>query len=63
MISNELALNKEKTNVMIISKDITNRENFIIKIKDKEIKHSNNMIILGNKLNDKLNWDSMLTNG
>ena len=62
MNSNCLALNGEKTLIMIISKKKELKDNFKIEIQGKEIKHSTSVKILGNTLQDDLSWDKQVEN-
>ena len=56
-------MNQENTKVMIISKDKKIKNDFNINVNNKEIKHSPVVKILGYKVNEELNWDSMLLKG
>ena len=62
MNSNRLALNCEKTKIIIISKDREVRENFSVTIDNKEIRHSKSVMILGSTLDENLQWDHHVSN-
>ena len=56
MNANELSINKDKTNIMIIAIDKKKiRDEFNIRVNDKTIRHSNNIKVLRNTLNYRLN--------
>ena len=63
LINYRMAVNEDKTNIMIITKNKNVMKQFEIKIKDKSVKHSKTMTILGNTINDKLNWNNMTSVG
>ena len=56
--SNKLALNPEKTKVMIISKDKHAQENFQVTIHNKPVKHQPQLTILGNIFTPDLKWEN-----
>ena len=55
--SNKLALNPEKTKVMIITKNKNIQEKFEVTIHQKQVKHQNHLTILGNIFTPDLKWD------
>ena len=55
--SNLLALNPEKSRVMIVSKSKTEKENFRVNIHGKELHHEQSLNILGNIFTSDLTWD------
>ena len=55
--ANRLMLNKDKSQIMIITKDTNLRENFSIILDNKEIRHSRSVKILGNLINEDLSWE------
>ena len=55
--ANKLALNQEKSTIMIVTKNKNLRENFEIELGGKKVKHTKNIRILGNYLSDDLTWD------
>ena len=58
MDSNHLALNGDKTIIMIISKKKRElKENFKVEIQGQEIKHSRSVKILGNALDENFTWE------
>ena len=63
MDSNKLALNTDKTQLMLVSKDMNAKKDFAVEINGKIIKHNNKIKIVGNTINDSLNYESMLTEG
>ena len=63
MSSNKLAMNIPKTQVMILSSSNETKSSFSIKIGEKEIKHSETMKLIGNTINDQLNFDNMIIHG
>ena len=58
--ANRLALSKDKTQIMLISKDKNLKQNFKINLSGKEVKHRNNVKILGNMLDENLSWEGQL---
>ena len=60
MKNNRLSLNKEKTQVMLFTKNTNEKTNFKVMLNNKEIKHKNTVTILGNTLSDNLGWDNHL---
>ena len=52
--SNCLALNPDKSKVMLLTNKQTLKDNFNIQIGDKTIKHQNKLLILGNLVTDDL---------
>ena len=63
MDSNQLAVNVPKTKVLIVSNDKATKDDFKIKINDKEIVNSNEINVLGMKINNQLNWKATLVQG
>ena len=57
MKANKMALNPDKTTVMLIAKDNLSKHKFSVKICGGNIKHHRKVTILGNLLNDKLTCD------
>ena len=57
MSANKLALNVDKTKVMLITKKKHIKNEFEIKLAGKTIKHSTELKILGNTMSDELTWD------
>ena len=55
--SNKLALNPDKSRIMIISKDKEIKQNLSVEIWGKTLTHQPKLLILGNILNEDLNWD------
>ena len=62
MDANKLALNKDKSKILIISKDKNMKENFQVNLDGKIVKHSKNVTILGTVMSDNLTWDHHLEN-
>ena len=62
MEANKLALNSDKSQVMIISKDNEMKRNFSVTMNDKIIKHKDQITILGNTLSSSLTWEAHITN-
>ena len=60
--ANKLAINPDKTKVVVISKNQETKSNFKITLKGKEIKHSPEVKILGLKLSDDLMWERHVLN-
>ena len=56
-------LNAVKTKIMLITKDEKKKKDFKIVINNEEIKHSRKLKVVGNTINDCLNWNNMLTVG
>ena len=61
MDSNKLALNSDKSKIIIISKNNKTKENFQVTLQGKLIKHSPNVKILGTTLNQNLTWEQHMT--
>ena len=55
--ANELAINPEKTLVMLQTRDQRIKDNFSVELNGREIKHQSQIKILGNLLTDNLTWD------
>ena len=55
--ANKLALNPDKSKIMLFTKDNVYKENFSIDLKGKTKKHSTEMLILGNLMADSWTWD------
>ena len=55
--ANLLALNPEKSRIMIISHDREIKKNFEVKIGGKVLKHQTSLLVLGNLISDDLTWD------
>ena len=58
MISNKMAINPDKTTLMLITRDEKLKRDFEITIGGKVIKHKRNVTLLGNVMSDSLTWDS-----
>ena len=56
-LANKLALNQEKSLIMIVTKKAQLREHFEIQLGNKMIKHQKNVRILGNIMSEDLTWD------
>ena len=61
MDANRLALNADKTKIMIVSKQAKTKREFEIEIGDKIIKHSKQMKVLGTVIAEDLNFNKHLT--
>ena len=59
--ANLLAINPEKTLVMLQTKDQQVKDNFSITLNRKEIKHKTEIKVLGNLLTEDLTWDLHVT--
>ena len=57
MNSNLLALNPDKTKIMIISTDFNKKKNFKVEIGGKELHHQTSLKVLGNIIADDLSWE------
>ena len=57
MVSNRLAINTEKTKVMIFTKNTQSKKDFKLAIKGKQIVHQKHAVILGNTLAEDLSWN------
>ena len=57
MKANKLKLNPQKSQIMLFSEDQDLKKNFKITLNKKEIRHSPEMTVLGNKISDTLSWD------
>ena len=60
MNSNRLAINAEKSKILIVSKNKNMKETFQVQMDRKLIKHSKSVKILGTTMDDNLTWDSHL---
>ena len=61
MDSNLLALNGDKTKILLVTKNQATKDDFKIEIQGKTIKHSRSVKILGNTLDENLTWDEHIT--
>ena len=59
--ANRLALNPDKSMIMLNTKNAAEKETFSVVLKGKVVKHSSEMIVLGNLLSDQLTWDRHVT--
>ena len=57
MAANKMKLNSDKSQVLVVSKNKITRETFRVFLDNKEIKHSDEVVILGNKISSDLSWD------
>ena len=55
--ANLLALNPEKSKVMLITNKTEEKENFTITVRDKTLTHQKYLTVLGNVIADDLSWD------
>ena len=62
MANNKLALNQSKTKVMIVSRNNASKENFKVRLDNKDILHSSQATILGNRFSDNLDWGPHISN-
>ena len=60
-VANRLSLNKEKTQLMLISEDNKLKKSLELEFKGKVIRHKKKVKVLGNVLNENLNWDEMIS--
>ena len=58
--ANRLQLNKDKTQILIVSKNKTEYKNFSIKLDNKEVKNKTKVKILGNTMDQDLTWEDQL---
>ena len=58
--ANKLALNQDKTLIMLVTKNKDLRKNFQIELGGKRITHQKNVKILGNIFSEDLSWDNMI---
>ena len=58
IILNILALNAEKSQVMLVTNKKELKESFEVKLNGKNVKHKNEVIILGNTMSSTLTWDA-----
>ena len=56
--ANRLAINPEKTQIMLQTNDQTIKDKFTVTLNGKEIRHKKEIIVLGNLLSDSLTWDA-----
>ena len=54
--ANQLALNPEKSRIMIISNDKKIKEDFVVSIGGKELHHQKKLMVLGNIITKDLTW-------
>ena len=57
MNANLLALNPDKSKIMVISNNPDTKKNFEVLIGDKVLKHQTSLKVLGNIINEDLTWD------
>ena len=62
MKANKLALNSDKSQVMVISKNNAMKSNFAVTMNNKVIKHKEEITILGNTLSASLTWEAHVSN-
>ena len=55
--ANKLALNADKTQITLFTKDQDYKDNFCIELKGKNVKYQKEMKILGNLLSENLSWE------
>ena len=60
MDNNKLKLNQDKTQILLLTKDTNLKKQFQIQLGGKNIKHQNNVTILGNTMTDQLTWDTQI---
>ena len=61
MTNNKLALNQSKTQIMVVSKHQNTKYDFNVTLAEKNIKHKNNVVILGNTFSHDLSWDNHIS--
>ena len=61
MDSNQLALNGDKTTIMVLTKNQRTKMDFQVNIQGKNIKHTPKVKILGMILDENLTWDKHVT--
>ena len=61
MYANKLQLNPEKLQIILITTNKTEKENFSITIQNKTIKHSNHVKISGTTMTDDLSYKTQDT--
>ena len=62
MDANKMALNPEKSQILIVSKNRSIKDNFTVTMDGKEIKHSPEVNILGVTIDEKLSWEHHVSN-
>ena len=60
--ANLLAINPEKTKIVVVSKEDKIKEEFEVKLKGKVVKHSKEIKVLGIKITDNMMWDRHVEN-
>ena len=55
--ANKLALNPEKSCIMVISWNKEEKDNFSVTISGKELKHQIKLVVLGNVISEDLKWN------
>ena len=58
MSANKLALNADKSQIMLVTKNSEMKKNFQVVLNGKLIKHKNEVVVLGNTLSSDLSWDA-----
>ena len=59
--ANRLSLNADKTKIMLLTKDTDYKDNFEIHLAGKPIRHSKEILILGNLVSENMTWNSHVT--
>ena len=58
MKANKLALNSDKSQVMLVTKNVQMKKDFVVTMNGKEIRHKSHITILGNTMSSSLTWET-----
>ena len=61
MKANKLALNSDKSQVMVVSNNTEIKKNFEVIMNGKKVRHKEHITILGNTMSASLTWDAHIT--
>ena len=62
MAANKLALNQDKSTIMLVTKNVKMKDEFKIQLGGKIVRHSKSVKILSNVVSDDLTWDRHVKN-
>ena len=57
MKANKLSLNSEKSQVMLVTKNLQMKKDVVVTVNGKESRHKNQITVLGNTLSSSLTWE------
>ena len=60
-LANKLQLNTEKTQIMLLTHNKQLKEQFSVHLNGRDVKHKNEIMLLGNLMSDNLTWAAHVT--